>query len=111
MCAPGSVIDLGTYDLSGGDLRGTVHIQGQARLLGGEDLTTATAGLEFTGSVFAPPFTDSGTAQLSAPFTMTGWLDVPLSVQPFFNVLEVRLSGSGTATLTLRKNVQIGLGG
>jgi hypothetical protein len=99
-CPPGTAVSLYAY-WSGGDLTGTLNWRGDSYRLGSEGAGGAWGIAEFEGSVILPEFTDSGTAEVSAPFTFSGQFTPenpggPTHTEP--------LVGSGTATLTLEVN-------
>jgi hypothetical protein len=96
-CTPGTELSLFALWL-GSDLSGAATLRGQKYLLGHEGEGGAFGIVQFDGEVTLPEFTDSGTAELSAPFSFVGQItaDDPSGsgdTEPFF--------GTGVATLML----------
>ena len=93
-CPPGASVSLAA-SWSGFDLTGTATLRGQVWRVGEERADGAFMVAEFSGSVTLPPMNDSGTVQVSAPFTLSGRFTYP-SDNP---QSTVPLAGTGVARL------------
>jgi hypothetical protein len=96
-CAPGSEVSVFAH-WTGLDVRGSATLRGQEFVIGSESADAGGAIVNFDGSVTMPPFTDSGTAEVTAPFTFGGQLTPPGAVE------SEALSGAGTVTIELTKS-------
>jgi len=99
-CVPGTEVSLRAY-WSGSDLPATGTIRGQAYRTGISPLSPYAL-IEFTGKVILPSFTDDGTLEISAPFTVTGSFHYfPHNQQP--EVTET-INGQGIARLHFQRD-------
>jgi hypothetical protein len=96
-CAPGSPLSL-YASWSGTDFIGTVTFDGATYPMGSLSETTASAAVEFLGSVIAPAFDGRTVRVVSAPFTFTGVVTPPATID---QGPSRQLRGAGTATLQL----------
>jgi hypothetical protein len=87
---------------SGGDFTETLRLRGQDYRLGSESADGALGRVEFSGLVELPPVDGPATIQVSAPFTMTGFLASGQGADGQAIVEQVQ--GGGTATLTFTTN-------
>jgi hypothetical protein len=96
-CSPGTTVNL-EAKWSGNDLSGTLAFKGKSYPLGKEGPSGALGIVDFEGSLVLPPFNDSGTVDVSAPFTFSGQLEFEdtLAREP--------LSGAGIATLQFKRS-------
>jgi hypothetical protein len=98
-CPAGDVVSIdagyGTGVLTGS---GQVTIHGQTYSLWSVD--GADAQLQFSGAIVLPELTGSRTAEVSAPFAFSGFLEIPNPREPgTYDVFELRGSGVATALL------------
>lgn len=98
-CLPGEVVSLHvSYGVSFPPFTGSGQLTMRGQTYSMFDEASAT--LQFDGEFVLPEFTDTRTAELSAPFTFSGSLTVPNRHEPgTFDVFE--LHGSGVATVRL----------
>jgi hypothetical protein len=101
-CLPGDVVSLRVsygalrYDAGSGQF--TLHGRTYSLWTPADD--AAYAILSFDGAFVVPDLTEGVTAQLSAPFAFSGFVEVPNRLDPHMSdVFE--LHGSGVATVTL----------
>jgi hypothetical protein len=89
---------------SGGDLPGTLRLRGKEYALASPNVnpTSANGLVEFSGSVEVPEVVGDETIQVSAPFTMTGFVDYGQGADGF--AIHETMQGGGTATLTFAPN-------
>jgi hypothetical protein len=105
-CLPGEVITLGAvYGTGVFTGSGEVTLRGQTySLWTGSELDAA---FQLSGSFVLPEFTDDVTAVVSAPFTCSGFVQVPSRIAPPTNEV-FELVGSGVATVLLVNDPYIG---
>lgn len=96
-CVPGTTVNLQAR-WSGLDLPGTLVFKGHSYALGHEGASGAQGLVDFEGSLVLPPFNDSGTVDVDAPFTLTGQVEFEdtLTTEP--------ISGVGVATLQFKRS-------
>jgi hypothetical protein len=99
-CVPGTEVSLRAH-WSGSDLPATGTIRGQAYRTGISPMSPYAL-IEFTGKVVLPAFTEDGTLEISAPFTVTGrFHHFSHNQQP--GVTEI-INGQGVARLYFQRD-------
>jgi hypothetical protein len=100
-CLPGDELSLFVgYGASIFTGSGAVKLFGDTYPLWRGDAESADLALEFDGSFVLPELTDTGRAELIAPFTFSGSLQIPNGEEPGTDEV-VGLHGAGVATVTL----------
>jgi opacity protein-like surface antigen len=95
-CTGGTTVNL-LARFNGNDMPGTATYQGTTYTgVGGLGMEAAQMLVEFTGGLAIPALFAGGT--LTAPFDFQGTFSYPTG--PFFELINVGLGGSGTASLT-----------
>lgn len=102
-CLPGTEQSL-VAAWNGSDFIGTATVDGRTFAIGLRSETQGEANVAFGGSWFAPPFTDRTNATVTSPFTFTGIMFFPVSPNPADTPPELKLVGSGIATLQLTQS-------
>ena len=98
-CLPGGSLSL-DVNFSGGDLPGTVSLDGETFRVGGQNDEFGSMNAMFTGTALLPPFQGILETPVSGRFRFDGLLLFPtLPGQP--RPPNAQLTGQGTATVTM----------